>query len=315
VSFAERWPGTRGQPISGAFAPVALEVHIRRYPARENAGEGAMCGTPHEHLPTPEPSCRRGGRWASRVARPAQNIRICVASPTVRRADGADQNGGYARASYASGGGGASRVPRIAGDVTAGCPCHLRVVSYAPCAESRRLICAGAAGRRGLPYGGSTRFYGGSTRWHGHLGRFTRLRLRCGDWRAAAGGCHCASLMLKRRAAATAVRPRVRPGPGSLPSSFPQVTCLDRSGGPVLPPLSACGLRTRPALAVLAWSGDGSPVWGCTTTSGVQVPPRTPKPVRSPQNGHCLNTLACHSNTPAARHPSAGAVLYHGRQP
>jgi hypothetical protein len=28
--------------------------------------------------------------------------------------------GGYARASYASGGGGAPRVPRIAGDVTAG---------------------------------------------------------------------------------------------------------------------------------------------------------------------------------------------------
>ncbi len=28
------------------------------------------------------------------VARPAQNIRICVASPTVRGADGDDQNGG-----------------------------------------------------------------------------------------------------------------------------------------------------------------------------------------------------------------------------
>jgi hypothetical protein len=47
-------------------------------------------------------------------------------------------NGGYARASYASGGGGASRVPRIAGDVTAGSAlvsCVL--VSYAPCAERR----------------------------------------------------------------------------------------------------------------------------------------------------------------------------------
>jgi hypothetical protein len=31
-----------------------------------------------------------------------------------------EQIGGYARASYASGGGGASRVPRIAGDVVAG---------------------------------------------------------------------------------------------------------------------------------------------------------------------------------------------------
>ena len=48
--------------------------------------------------------------------------------------------GGYARASYASGGGGASRVPRIAGDVTAGpalVSCVL--VSYAPYAERRRF--------------------------------------------------------------------------------------------------------------------------------------------------------------------------------
>jgi hypothetical protein len=50
------------------------------------------------------------------------------------------QIGGYARASYASGGGCASRVPRIAGDVTAGpalVSCVL--VGYAPCAERRRL--------------------------------------------------------------------------------------------------------------------------------------------------------------------------------
>jgi hypothetical protein len=80
-------------------------------------------------------------------------------------------------------------------------------------------------------------------------------------------------LMMKRRAAA--VRPCVRSGPGSLPSSFPQVTCLDWSGGAVLLPLFACEMRARPALAVLAWSGDGSPVRGCTTTSGDQVPPRT----------------------------------------
>ena len=45
-----------------------------------------------------------------------------------------------ARASYASGGRGASRVPRIAGDVTAGSAlvsCVL--VSYALCAERRRF--------------------------------------------------------------------------------------------------------------------------------------------------------------------------------
>jgi hypothetical protein len=49
-------------------------------------------------------------------------------------------NGGYARASYASGGGGTSRVPRIAGDVTAG-PALVSCVlaGYAPCAERRRF--------------------------------------------------------------------------------------------------------------------------------------------------------------------------------
>jgi len=81
--------------------------------------------------------------------------------------------------------------------------------------------------------------------------------------------------MIKRRAAATAVRPCMRPDPGSPPSSFPQVTCLDRSGRPVLPPLFACEMRARPALAVLLWTGDRSPIRGCTTTSGDQVPPRT----------------------------------------
>jgi len=52
------------------------------------------------------------------------------------------------------------------------------------------LICSGAASRRGLPMGVQLGFTGGSTRWQGHLGRFTGPRLRCGDWRAAAGGCH-----------------------------------------------------------------------------------------------------------------------------
>jgi hypothetical protein len=50
------------------------------------------------------------------------------------------QNGGYARASYASGGSGASRVPRIAGDVTADSAlvsCVL--VGYVPGAERRRF--------------------------------------------------------------------------------------------------------------------------------------------------------------------------------
>jgi hypothetical protein len=54
------------------------------------------------------------------------------------------------------------------------CPCQLRAGEL--CAvrgKAPLLICSGAASRRGLPYGGSTRFYGGSTRWQGHLGRFT----------------------------------------------------------------------------------------------------------------------------------------------
>ena len=52
----------------------------------------------------------------------------------------ADHNDGYARASYASGGGGTSRVPRIAGDVIAGSALTSCVpVGDALCAERRRL--------------------------------------------------------------------------------------------------------------------------------------------------------------------------------
>ena len=51
------------------------------------------------------------------------------------------------------------------------CPCQLRAGGL--CAgrgKAPLLICSGAASRRGLPYGGSTRFYGGSTRWQGSSG-------------------------------------------------------------------------------------------------------------------------------------------------
>jgi hypothetical protein len=59
-------------------------------------------------------------------------------APTTQPGDTA-QNG-YARASYASGGGAASRMPRIAGDVTAGPALVSRVlVRHSPCAERRRL--------------------------------------------------------------------------------------------------------------------------------------------------------------------------------
>jgi hypothetical protein len=262
--------------------PASLRCSQRRSPGKPTDGDncGGYSGygedTAVDNVSSPRPRSRRSYSEDTRI--------------------GPGDNGGYARvhASYASGGGGASRVPRIAGDVTAG-PAVATWRAGGPCAvrgKAPLVICSGAASRRGLPYGGSTRFYGGSTRRQGHLGRFTGLRLRCRDWRAAVGGCHCASLMIRRRAAAAAVRPCVRPGPGSPSSSFPQVTCLDRSGRPVLPPLFACGMRARPALAVLVWSGDGSPVWGCTTTSGDRVPPRTRILVRFPQNDQHLNTHA-----------------------
>jgi Protein of unknown function (DUF1003) len=59
---------------------------------------------------------------------------ICASRLRTAESLVAVHNGGYASASYASGGGGASRVPRIAGDVTAGpalVSCVL--VAYAPC--------------------------------------------------------------------------------------------------------------------------------------------------------------------------------------
>ena len=69
--------------------------------------------------------------------------------------------------------------PRVSMSGTAGggpimrrnpCGSHGRPPSGPPGTEGTVLICPCAAGRRGLPDGGSTRFYGGSTRWQGHRG-------------------------------------------------------------------------------------------------------------------------------------------------
>ena len=70
----------------------------------------------------------------------AQNVQFWLSGTSSGFCPRSDQIGGYARASYAGGGGGASRVPRIAGDVTVG-PAHANCVrvSYAPCAERRRF--------------------------------------------------------------------------------------------------------------------------------------------------------------------------------
>jgi len=76
----------------------------------------------------------------------------------------------------------------------------------------------------------------------------------------------------------------------------------------------------RPVRFLTFWlPGVSVPVTKCTgggigEASG-RVPPRTPKPVRSPQNGHRLNTLAGHSNTPAAWLVAARAPLCAGRRP
>src|SRR5450755_1870932 len=86
-------------------------------------------------------ACQPDGRPAAarvRVLGDAERPVRARSAPTTQPGDTA-QNG-YARASYASGGGGASRMPRIAGDVAAGSAlvsCVL--VSYAPGAERRRF--------------------------------------------------------------------------------------------------------------------------------------------------------------------------------
>jgi len=163
----------------------------------------------------------------------------------------------------------------------------------------------------------------------------------------AAGGRHRASLMIKRTEAAAAVRP----GPAA-PIRLPaHVVSAAHMPGPVRRAGDAASIRLRIAGPagpfVLAWTGDRSPVRGCTTTTGDQVPPRTPNQVKSPRNGHRLNTRRWFSpvwgkltvcsgqvpprtletvgnpphahrlNTPAgARTPAAGPVLLiAGRQP
>jgi hypothetical protein len=152
---------------------------------------------------------------------------------------------------------------------------HGRPPSGPPGTEGTVLVCPCAAGRRGLPDGGSTRFHGGSTRRHGHLGRCARLRLRCGNCRAAAGGCHRASPMIKHREAAAAVGP----GPAAPFRLTVLVVSAVHMPGPVRRAGAAASSRLRIAGPagpfVLALSGDRSPIGGCTTTSGDRVPSDT----------------------------------------
>jgi hypothetical protein len=68
----------------------------------------------------------------------------------------------------------------------------LRPVRGKPASDLLWRLAAGTA-----LWGFNSVFMGVSTRRPSHLGRFAMLRLRCGNCRAAAGGCHRASLMIK----------------------------------------------------------------------------------------------------------------------
>jgi len=69
-----------------------------------------------------------------------------------------------------------------------------------------RLICSGAASRLNCLMGVQLGFMGvqlgGKLIWAGSRG----LRLRCGNFRAAAGGCHPTCQMMERRGVDAAVR-------------------------------------------------------------------------------------------------------------
>jgi hypothetical protein len=86
---------------------------------------------------------------------------------------------------------------------------------------------------------------------------------------------HRAPPMIKRSEAAAAVRP----GPAAPSRLTALAISAGQTPGPARRPGAAASFRLRIAGPagpfVLAWSGDGSPVRGCTTTSGDRVPPRT----------------------------------------
>jgi hypothetical protein len=122
-------------PITG------FKTHLQSQPApacRRRGSQSCPLAVPTQDEPVPPDM---GGRVRVVCRRCCTQIRmICTVAAHAEFETAAIPNGGYARASYASGGGGASRVPRIAGDVTAGpalVSCVL--VSYAPCAERRRF--------------------------------------------------------------------------------------------------------------------------------------------------------------------------------
>ena len=258
--------GTTARAVSRP--PVKLPgsaVHAGHRRAGPPAGRSArpLPGTQHGTLPLAGQLANwpgTPGRARSRRSAGTRITRFDTAQPATKGDRIRVRSGGSACAGSTSGGSGTSRVRRITGGVTAGSGVASgRADGSGLCSEGTVLLCPGAASRRGLPYGGSTRFYGGSTRWQGHLGWVRGAAAAAQELRAVAGGCHHACRMMERSNAEAVVRSWLAAHSGYCRSSFPQVRHLDKSCDPVEPPLLACGMPTRTALVVLSWNGDGSP--------------------------------------------------------
>ena len=112
--------------------------------------------------------------------------------------------------------------------------------SRSPCGRHCAIGFAEAAGDclMGVQLGFMGVQLGGKVIWAGLLGR----GCGAGTGEQQRGGCACASLMIKRRAAATAVRPCVRPDPAHRP-----VVSAGHMPGPVGQAGAAASFRLRNA--------------------------------------------------------------------
>ncbi len=124
-----------------------------------------------------------------------------------------------------------------------------------------------------LPYGGSTRFYGVQLGGKGHLGWFVGAAAAVRELPGSSGR---RSPCLPGDGALRCGCRRPVPACSSIPADrdhrFRRSGTRPGHAARAAPPLFACGMPTRAALVVLAWTGDGSPIRGCTTSEGVQVP-------------------------------------------
>jgi hypothetical protein len=177
---ATRSPAPAGisrPPLLSASSPVAASQTKRARPPtcppaalQVSPCCGRQCAAEFTETSLLSDSARRPSRSGdlrcARTPSVLQNVQIGATNVNQEPSPRAAHNEADIARKFASSDSGASRAPRIAGDVVAGSAlAKARPVDYTPCAESA-LICSGAASRRGLPYAGSTR-------WQGHLGRFT----------------------------------------------------------------------------------------------------------------------------------------------